>query len=89
MKRARGPLDAGVDGIYFYESSNLSGTDPLRWVIPLLGNRDRLCEFLQTSNLEACDPVRATNCCSGFDNHSTYDGRGSHDVFGRPGKTAL
>jgi hypothetical protein len=44
--------------------------DHLRWIVPLLGNRGRLAEFLKTSNLEACYPVRATNACAGFDNHS-------------------
>jgi hypothetical protein len=89
MKRALGLHEAGVAGLYFYESSNLCATDPMRWLIPLLGHRDRLGEFLRTSNVEACDPVKATDCCSGFDNHSRFDGAGSHDVLGRAGKIAL
>ncbi|MBM3861793.1 MAG: hypothetical protein FJ395_19390 [Verrucomicrobia bacterium] len=89
MKRALGLHEAGIAGLYFYESSNLSATDPMRWLIPLLGHRDRLSEFLNTSNIEACDPVKATDCCSGFDNHSRYDAPSSHDVLGRTGKIAL
>ncbi|NUQ64639.1 MAG: hypothetical protein HUU20_19415 [Pirellulales bacterium] len=89
MKRGLGLLDSGVGGLYFYESSNLSGTDHLRWMIPLLGNRERLRVFLKTSNVDACDPVSATNCCSGFDNHSRFDASSSHDVFGRQGKVSL
>jgi hypothetical protein len=82
MKRALGLLEAGVDGIYFFESNQFSATDSLRWMVPLLGNRERLLEFLKTSNLEACYPVRATNACAGFDNHSflynwtVYEGQG-------------
>ena len=70
MKRALGLIDAHVDGIYFFESNLFCTMDHLRWIVPLLGNRGRLAEFLKTSNLEACYPVRATNACAGFDNHS-------------------
>ena len=70
MKRAMGLLDAQVDGIYFYESNGFCVIDHRRWIVPLLGNRERLAEFLKTSNIEACYPVRATNACAGFDNHS-------------------
>jgi len=70
LKRALGLLEAGVDGIEFYESNNFCVMSPQRWLIPLLGNKDRLREFLSTSNIEACYPVWATNACAGFDNHS-------------------
>lgn len=83
MKRALGLHAAGVDGLYFYESNGMSATDSVRWLIPLLGDPKRLAAFLENSNVEACAPVKATNCTSGFDNHSRFDGPGSHDVFGR------
>lgn len=85
MKRAMGLLDADVDGIYFFESNQLCAMDHLRWIVPLLGNRERLAEFLKTSNIEACYPVRAGDAFAGFDNHSfggrwnVYEGQG-----GRP-----
>lgn len=83
MKRTLGLHEADVDGLYFYESNVMSGIGPLRWVIPLLGDRQRLAEFLRASNVEACYPVKATDCCSGFDNHSRFDGPGTCDVYGR------
>jgi len=82
MKRAIGLTDAQVDGIYFFESNLFCVSDHQRWLVPLLGNPRRLADFLKSSNIEACDPVRATNACAGFDNHSglyqwnVYDGKG-------------
>ncbi len=78
MRRAVGLIDARVDGIYFFESNLFCAMDDVRWMVPLLGNRDRLVEFLKTSNLEACYPVCATNACAGFDNHS---GLYNWDIF--------
>jgi hypothetical protein len=83
MKRALGLLEAGVDGIEIYESNNFCVMEDRRWIIPLLGNRQRLADFLATSNIEACYPVWATNACAGFDNHSfgsrwsIYEGQGT------------
>lgn len=79
MKRALGLLEAGVDGIEFYESNNYAIIQPQRWIIPLLGNQALLREFLGTSNLDACFPVWARNAASGFDNHSFH---GKWDVHG-------
>lgn len=83
MKRAMGLLDADVDGIFLYESNQFSGQDHLRWIVPLVGNRARLAEFLETSNIEACFPVRASNAFAGFDNHSF---RGDYNVYDTPGR---
>ena len=83
MHRALGLARAGVDGIQFYESNALSGVDPIRWAVSLMGTPDELERFLENSNLEACFPVRATNACAGFDNHSTYDAPSSYDRFDR------
>jgi hypothetical protein len=85
MKRAVGLLDAHVDGIYFFESNQLCAMDHLRWIIPLLGNRERLTEFLRTSNIEACYPVRAADAFAGFDNHSFGEWWNVHEgQGGRP-----
>jgi len=79
MKRALGLLDAGVRGIEFYESNNFCVITQQRWIIPLLGNQERLRRFLDTSNVEGCYPVWARNAAAGFDNHS-FGGRWS--VYG-------
>ncbi|MES2695114.1 MAG: family 10 glycosylhydrolase, partial [Verrucomicrobiota bacterium] len=70
LRRALGLIDAGVDGIEMYESSKFAYISPERWLIPLLGHRGRLREFLETSNLEACHPILSRNACAGYDNHS-------------------
>ena len=70
MRRSLGLLQAGVDGIEFYESNNFAVADHKRWVVPLLGNEPLLEEFLKRSNLEACYPIRSRDAAAGHDNHS-------------------
>lgn len=84
LKRALGLLEAGVDGIEIYESNAFCVMSPQRWLIPLLGNKDRLREFLSASNIEACYPVWATNACAGFDNHSFGPGWNVYEGAGTP-----
>jgi len=72
LKRARGLLAAGVDGVELYESNYMARTLPQRWIVPLFGNLERLDEFLKNSNLEACYPISAATAAYAHDNHSDW-----------------
>lgn len=72
LKRARGLLAAGVDGIAIYETNYMARAMPLRWIVPLFGNLERLDAFLENSNLEACYPVSASTAAIGHDGHSDW-----------------
>jgi len=72
LYRARGLLEAGVDGIEIYETNYMARSIPFRWIVPLFGNLQRLDEFLENSNLPACFPVSASNAALGHDNHSDW-----------------
>lgn len=72
LKRARGLLAAGVDGIAIYETNYMARTMPPRWIVPLFGNLERLDAFLANSNLEACSPVSASTAAFGHDGHSDW-----------------
>lgn len=72
LKRARGLLRAGVDGINVYESELLAQADPIRFLVALYGHPARLEQLLRNSNLEAVAPVDAGNATAGFDNHSRW-----------------
>ncbi len=75
LKRARGLLAAGVDGIAIYETNYMARTMPLRWIVPLFGNLELLDAFLDNSNLEACYPVSASTAAFGHDGHSDWHRR--------------
>jgi len=79
LRRALGLLDAGVDGIELYESNNFALLSQPRWLVPLLGNAERIRTFLAESNLEACYPIWSRRAAAGHDNHSF---RGQWSVFG-------
>jgi len=84
LRRALGLLDAGVDGIEFYETELLARCSDFRWLLPLMGDARRLRTFLAESNLEACCPVTASSAAYGHDNHSRFHA-GGWSVFGRNG----
>lgn len=72
LYRALDLIDTGVAGIEFYESEMLARTSPIRWVMPVFGNRPRLESMLCNSNVEACFPITANNAMFGFDNHAKW-----------------
>jgi hypothetical protein len=72
LRRARGLLAAGVDGVELYEANYMARTHPQRWIVPLFGNLERLDDFLKNSNLEACYPISASTAAFAHDNHSDW-----------------
>ncbi len=82
LRRTLGLLEAGCAGIELYESNNFCSMEPRRWIIPMLGNPERIREFLGDSNLDACYPVWSRNAAAGHDNHSF---RGRWTVYGTSG----
>lgn len=72
LRRARGLLAAGVDGLELYESEHLARGSRHRWVAPLFGTRSAIETFLAESNLDACYPVSARTALYGYDNHSRW-----------------
>jgi hypothetical protein len=72
LRRAQGLLAAGVDGIEIYETNYMARTAPLRWIVPLFGNPERLAEFFANSNIPACYPVSAATAAYGYDGHSDW-----------------
>ncbi|MEA3403578.1 MAG: hypothetical protein U9R79_20210 [Armatimonadota bacterium] len=72
LHRARGLLQAGVDGIETYETELMARCGNRRWAMPLFGNLEQLERYLETTNAQACYPIRAGNAHLGHDNHSRW-----------------
>ena len=83
LRRALGLLRAGVDGIDTYETNAVALSYEGRFLLPLLGNPERLKRFLRDSNLDACYPVDAGTAAGGHDNHSRWDRGWSVYGYGR------
>jgi len=66
--------DLTNESIAIYETNYMARTMPLRWIVPLFGNLERLDAFLRNSNLEACFPVSAATAACGHDGHSEWHG---------------
>ncbi|MBN2294476.1 MAG: hypothetical protein JXM70_18755, partial [Pirellulales bacterium] len=80
LKRARGLIEAKVDGIEIYETEWQARSKQTRWIVPLMGNLHRIDALLNESNLEACYPIHSTNATYGHDNHSF--GNGGWSTYG-------
>jgi hypothetical protein len=76
LMRASSLIEAGVDGLDFFESELLSmGSEP-HSLVSHLGDRDYIQALLKESNLPACHPFGIGNAMLGYDNHSRWDGKG-------------
>lgn len=76
LLRAASLIDAGVDGIDFFESELLSRHHPLHDLIPLMRDRHAIRDLLEDSNLPACYPFDLESVMLGYDNHSRWTGQG-------------
>ncbi len=83
LRRALGLLRLGVDGIDTYETNAAALSLEGRFLLPLLGNPERLEKYLRESNLDACYPLDAGNAAGGHDNHSRWDRGWSVYGYGR------
>ncbi|MGC9318158.1 MAG: hypothetical protein ACP5KN_08995 [Armatimonadota bacterium] len=84
LHRARGLMQAGVDGIETYETELMARSGNRRWAMPMFGNLEQLERYLATTNAEACYPITAGNAHIGHDNHSRWrDPRTLWTVWGR------
>lgn len=76
LMRASSLIEAGVDGLEFYESELFSRSHPLHELVPHLGSQKLITDLLDRSNLQACHPFDNESAMLGYDNHSRWDGKG-------------
>jgi hypothetical protein len=76
LMRASSLIEAGVDGLDFYESELLSMGSEKHSLVSHLGDMDFIQALLKESNLPACHPFGIGNAMLGYDNHSRWDGMG-------------